>query len=75
MAQGQYRRNCGVFSELGLAEREKDPTDPTGKRWLAICRCKVDKDDPTKTCNKKMGKIFVFLNVTEIYQTFLSILN
>ena len=44
-----------VFWELGLAEKEKDPNDPTGKRFQAICRCKVDKDDPTITCNKKIG--------------------
>jgi len=53
MAEGGIR---AVFWELGLAEKEKDPT---GKRFQAICRCKVDKDDPTITCNKKIGKIFV----------------
>jgi len=41
MAEGR-----AVFWELGLAEKEKDPNDPTGKRFQAICRCKVDKDDP-----------------------------
>ena len=50
MAEGR-----AVFWELGLADKEKDPTDPTGKRFQAICRCKVDKDDPTITCNKKIG--------------------
>jgi hypothetical protein len=28
--------NRAVFWELGLAEKEKDPTDPTGKRFQAI---------------------------------------
>ncbi len=54
----QDRRNRGAFWELGLAEREKDPTDPTGKKFQAICHCKVDKDDTTITCNKKIGEFY-----------------
>jgi len=46
MAEGGNR---AVFWQLGLAEKERDPTDPTGKRFQAICRCKVDKADPTIT--------------------------
>jgi len=52
--QAQDRRNRGVFWELGMFVKEKDPT---GKRWQVICRCKVGKDDPTISCNKKIGKI------------------
>jgi len=58
MAEGQGG-NRAVFWELGLADKEKDLTDPTGKRFQTICRCNVDTDDPTITCNKKIGKIFV----------------
>ena len=56
MAEGR-----AVFWELGLADKEKDPNDPTGKRFQAICRCKVDKDDPTITCNKKIGICLIWM--------------
>ncbi len=47
-AQGQAkdRRNKGVFWELGLATKENDPTDPTGKKIRAVCKCRNDKQFP-----------------------------
>jgi len=35
-AQGKDRRNKGVFWELGLAIKENDSTDPTGKKMRAV---------------------------------------
>jgi hypothetical protein len=64
MAEGR-----AVFWDLGLAEKEKDPTDPLGKRFQAICKCKVDKDDPTITCNKKIGMFY--LNFIETFEHYL----
>jgi len=61
----KWLKHRTVLWELGLAVKEKDPTDPTAKRFQAICKCKVDKDDPTITCNKKIGKILFNLNFIE----------
>ncbi len=65
---GQDKGGRAVFWELGLSVKEKDPTDPTVKRFLAICKCKVDRNDPTITCNKKIGENLTHLNVIETYK-------
>jgi hypothetical protein len=36
--QTQDRRNKDVFWELGFATKENDPTDPTGKKTIAVCK-------------------------------------
>ncbi len=45
-AQAQDRRNKGVFWELGMAIKENDPTDPTGKKMRAVCKCIIDRYNP-----------------------------
>jgi len=65
--QGQDRRNKGVFWELGLAIKENDPTDPTGKKMRAVCKCLNDRDNPDSNCNKHIGKFVItrmFCNIT-----------
>jgi hypothetical protein len=54
-AQAQDRRNKGVFWELGLAIKESDPTDATGKKMRAVCKCLNDRDNPDSVCNKHIG--------------------
>jgi len=66
-AQGQDRQNKGVFWDLGLAIKETDPTDPTGKKMRAICKCLNDRDNPDSVCNKHIGKFVItrmFCNIT-----------
>jgi len=66
-AQGQDRRKKGVFWELGLAIKENDPIDPTGKKMSAVCKCPNDRDNPDSVCNKHIGKFVitrVFINIT-----------
>jgi len=68
-AQGQVqdRHNKGVFWELGLAIKENDPTDPTGKKMRAVCKCLNDSDNPDSVCNKHIGKFVItrmFCNIT-----------
>ena len=46
------RKLKGSLWELELAERH---IDPLTKKAHCICKCKVDKDDPTVTCNKKLA--------------------
>ncbi len=74
MAEGQEKGSRAVFWELGLAIKEKDPTDPTGKRYQAICKCKMDKDDPTITCNKKIGENLKYLYFVVINKYYLKYL-
>ncbi len=49
--QQGLRKLKGVLWELGLAERHLNPT--TGKS-TCICKCKVDPNDPTIVCGKKL---------------------
>ncbi len=58
-AQGQDRGNKGVFWELGLAIKENDPTDTTGKKMRAVCKCLNDRDNPDSVCNKHIGKFVI----------------
>ena len=45
------RKTQSPIWELGLAVREKDEA---GKN-IAICKVKIDPDNPDLTCNKKLG--------------------
>ena len=64
-AQAQDRRNKGVFWDLGLAVKESDPTDPTGKKMRAVCKCLNDRDNPDSFCNKQIGKLHVISVIFE----------
>jgi len=50
--QQGLRKLKGALWELGLAERHLNPT--TGKS-TCICKCKVDPNDPTIVCGKKLN--------------------
>jgi len=70
-APGQDRRNKGVFWELGLEIKENDPTDPTGKKMRAVCKCLNDRDNPDSVCNKHIGKFVItqmFCHITCNYR-------
>ena len=49
--QPGLRKLKGALWELGLAERHLNPT--TGKS-TCICKCKVDQNDPTIVCGKRL---------------------
>ena len=49
--QQGLRKVRGVLWELGLAERHLNPI--TGKS-TCICKCKVDPNDPTIVCGKRL---------------------
>jgi hypothetical protein len=49
--QQGMRKLKGVFWELELAERHFNPTTGTSH---CICKCKVDPNDPTTVCGKKL---------------------
>ena len=49
--QPGLRKLKGALWELGLAERHFNPT--TGKS-TCICKCKVDQNDPTIVCGKRL---------------------
>ncbi len=49
--QQGLRKVRGVLWEMGLAERHLNPT--TGKS-TCICKCKVDPNDPTIVCGKRL---------------------
>ena len=80
-AQGQDRRNKGVFWDLGLAIKENDPTDPTGKKMRAICKCLNNRENPDSFCNKHIGKllvisvIFEFLVILLVHFRFIRMFN
>ena len=46
------RKTQSPIWELGLAVREKD--EATGKN-IAVCKVKIDADNPDLTCNKQIG--------------------